>query len=101
MIGTAGPDEKAAHLKALGFDEAIKYKTTPDIAKALAAPNGVDCYFGNVGGAITNAVFDRLNTHARITICGQISTYNATETPTGPRPAGKLLKRAPSCKPSS
>ena len=94
VIGTAGSDEKVAHLKALGFDEAINYKTTPDIAKALAAaaPNGVDCYFDNVGGAITDAVYDLLNKHARIALCGQISTYNATETPTGPRPEGKLLK---------
>jgi leukotriene B4 12-hydroxydehydrogenase/15-oxo-prostaglandin 13-reductase len=94
VVGTAGSDEKVAHLKALGFDEAINYKTTPDIAQALAAaaPDGVDCYFDNVGGAITDAVYDLLNKHARIALCGQISTYNATEAPTGPRPEGKLLK---------
>ncbi|UOG76466.1 NADP-dependent oxidoreductase [Hymenobacter tibetensis] len=94
VIGTAGSDEKVAYLKELGFDEAINYKTTPDIAQALAAaaPNGIDCYFDNVGGAITDAVYDQLNTHARIALCGQISTYNATEAPVGPRPEGKLLK---------
>ncbi|MGI4762234.1 MAG: NADP-dependent oxidoreductase [Janthinobacterium lividum] len=94
VVGTAGSDEKVAHLKALGFDEAINYKTTPDIVQALAAaaPQGVDCYFDNVGGAITDAVYDLLNKHARIALCGQISTYNATEAPTGPRPEGKLLK---------
>ena len=72
----------------------INYKTTPDITKALAAaaPNGVDYYFDNVGGAITDTVYDLLNKHARITLCGQISTYNATEMPTDPRPEGKLLK---------
>ncbi|WP_022823861.1 NADP-dependent oxidoreductase [Hymenobacter norwichensis] len=94
VIGTAGSDEKVAYLKELGFDEAINYKTTPDIAQALAAaaPNGIDCYFDNVGGAITDAVYDQLNKHARIALCGQISTYNATEAPVGPRPEGKLLK---------
>jgi leukotriene B4 12-hydroxydehydrogenase/15-oxo-prostaglandin 13-reductase len=94
VIGTAGSDEKVAYLKELGFDEAINYKTTPDIAEALAAaaPNGIDCYFDNVGGAITDAVYDQLNKHARIALCGQISTYNATEAPVGPRPEGKLLK---------
>jgi len=94
VVGTAGSDEKVAHLKTLGFDEAINYKTTPDIAQALAAaaPNGVDCYFDNVGGAITDAVYDLLNKHARIALCGQISTYNATEAPVGLRPEGKLLK---------
>jgi leukotriene B4 12-hydroxydehydrogenase/15-oxo-prostaglandin 13-reductase len=94
VVGTAGSDEKVAHLKALGFDEAINYKTTPDIAQALAAaaPDGVDCYFDNVGGAITDAVYGLLNKHARIALCGQISTYNATEAPVGPRPEWQLLK---------
>jgi len=94
VIGTAGSDEKVAYLKELGFDEAINYKTTPDIAQAIAdaTPNGIDCYFDNVGGAITDAVYDQLNKHARIALCGQISTYNATEAPVGPRPEGKLLK---------
>lgn len=93
VIGTAGSDEKVAYLKELGFDEAINYKTA-DVPAALAAaaPNGVDCYFDNVGGPITDAVYDLLNKHARIALCGQISTYNATEVPTGPRPEGKLLK---------
>ncbi|TGE25223.1 NADP-dependent oxidoreductase [Hymenobacter aquaticus] len=94
VIGTAGSDEKVAYLRQLGFDEAINYKTTPDIAQALAAaaPAGVDCYFDNVGGAITDAVYDLLNKHARIALCGQISSYNDTETPVGPRPETKLLK---------
>lgn len=94
VVGTAGSEEKVAHLKALGFDEAINYKTAPNLAQALAAaaPQGVDCYFDNVGGAITDAVYDQLNKHARIALCGQISTYNATEAPVGPRPEGKLLE---------
>ncbi|PJJ59465.1 NADP-dependent oxidoreductase [Hymenobacter chitinivorans] len=94
VIGTAGSAEKVAYLKQLGFDEAINYKTTPDMAQALAAaaPGGVDCYFDNVGGAITDAVYDLLNKHARIALCGQIASYNDTETPVGPRPETKLLK---------
>ncbi|RYG72383.1 NADP-dependent oxidoreductase [bacterium] len=94
VIGTAGSDEKVAYLKEIGFDEAINYKTTPDIAKALAdlVPDGIDCYYDNVGGAITDAVYDHLNKHARIALCGQISIYNSTTVPTGPRPEGKLLK---------
>lgn len=86
VIGMADPGEKAAHLQALGFDEAIKYKTAPDIAQALATPevDGVDCYSGNVGGAIIDAVYDPLDKHARAAIYGPISTCNTTETPTGP-----------------
>ncbi|QNH61139.1 NADP-dependent oxidoreductase [Hymenobacter sediminicola] len=93
VIGTAGSDEKVAYLKEVGFDEAINYKTANiPAALAAAAPNGVDCYFDNVGGAITDAVYDLLNKHARIALCGQISSYNDAEAPVGPRPEGKLLK---------
>ncbi|WP_217701012.1 NADP-dependent oxidoreductase [Hymenobacter sp. CRA2] len=94
VVGTAGSAEKVAYLKdELGFDEAINYKTD-DVAAALAqaCPDGVDCYFDNVGGAVTDAVYDLLNKHARIALCGQISSYNATEAPVGPRPEPKLLK---------
>jgi NADPH-dependent curcumin reductase CurA len=93
VVGTAGSDEKVDYLKALGFDEAINYKTTPNMAQALAAavPNGVDCYFDNVGGTITDAVYSLLNKHARIALCGQISSYNDIEAPIGPRPETKLL----------
>ena len=94
VVGTAGSAAKVAYLTAtLGFDAAINYKTTPDLPQALgtACPQGIDCYFDNVGGPISDAVYARLNHGARIAICGQISLYNATETPTGPRPEGRLL----------
>ena len=62
-------------------------RATDDYGAALdeAAPDGVDAYFDNVGGPITDAVFTRLNLDARVAVCGQISLYNATERPMGPR----------------
>ncbi|MDH3682771.1 MAG: zinc-binding dehydrogenase, partial [Acidimicrobiia bacterium] len=38
-------------------------------------PDGIDVYFDNVGGETLDAVLARLNPHARIAVCGQISTY--------------------------
>lgn len=84
VIGIAGTDEKIDMLKSsFGFDAGINYNTTTDINAAIkkAAPNGVDIYFDNVGGAISDAVLFNINRFARIIICGAISVYNETETP--------------------
>ncbi|WP_405382263.1 NADP-dependent oxidoreductase [Maribacter sp. LLG6340-A2] len=84
VIGIAGTDEKIEMLKSeFGFDHGINYKTTEDMKAAIeeAAPNGVDIYFDNVGGPISDAVLFNINQFARIIICGAISVYNKTETP--------------------
>ena len=97
VVGIAGSDEKVKLVKEqFGFDQAINYKTTPDMEKAiaLACPNGVDIYFDNVGGAISDAVISNINFHARIPLCGQISLYNSLEIPTGPRIQPMLLTRS-------
>ena len=97
VVGMAGSDEKIKLLKEeFGFDDAINYKTTPDIKKAIsvACPKGVDIYFDNVGGEISDAVISNINFHARIPLCGQISLYNSTETPMGPRLQPMLLTRS-------
>lgn len=95
VVGTAGSDEKTAWLTdELGFDAAINYKTTDDLSEAMAeaCPDGIDVYFDNVGGPITDAVWPLLNVRSRIAVCGQIALYNATEVPTGPRKLGKLIE---------
>lgn len=79
VVGIAGSDEKAQLLKTkFGFDEVINYKTAISLPDAVAAacPNGVDCYFDNVGGDITDAVVANINFNARIALCGQIALYN-------------------------
>jgi len=94
VVGFAGSDEKVDWLTDdLGFDAAINYKTTDDYSAALAeaAPDGVDVYFDNVGGPITDAVFPQLNLDARVAVCGQIAHYNAETVPTGPRKLPQII----------
>jgi hypothetical protein len=92
----AGSDEKIAWLTGeLGFDGAFNYKTTQDYAAKLKelCPKGIDCYFDNVGGGVTDAVLPLLNVRARISVCGQISQYNATKPELGVRPYVYLLSK--------
>ena len=87
-IGIAGADDKIRYLTdELGFDGAFNYKTVSDYYEKLRelCPSGIDVYFDNVGGAITDAVFKLINTRARISICGQISQYNLEKPEMGPR----------------
>lgn len=88
VVGIAGGDDKLAYIqRELGFDATINYKTTNDMTAAVrsACPNGVDVYFDNVGGPVTDAVFNNLAFKARIVICGQISQYNLDKPDLGPR----------------
>jgi NADPH-dependent curcumin reductase len=91
-VGIAGGTAKCAFVKdTLGFDHCIDYKAEKDLAAAVkaACPAGVDVYFDNVGGPVSDAVFTNLNFWARVALCGSISQYNTTEP--GPRLLGTFV----------
>jgi NADPH-dependent curcumin reductase CurA len=95
-IGIAGTNEKVRFLvEQLGFDSAFNYRENTDYSATLKelCPNGIDVYFDNVGGAITDAVMFRLASHARVAVCGQISQYNSVAPGTGPRWLSQLVIR--------
>ncbi len=98
VVGIAGSDYKIDYItNELGFDAAFNYKTVSDYSEKLKeiCPDGIDVYFDNVGGAITDAVFLNLNVKGRIAICGQISQYNLEKPEFGPRLLWQLIvKRA-------
>lgn len=80
-VGIAGGPEKCAFGRdVLGFDVMIDHKS-PDFAERLAksCPEGIDVYYENVGGAVWDAVFPLLNSHARIPVCGLIAQYNGVK----------------------
>ena len=93
-VGIAGSEAKVRYLlDEAGFDAAFDYKTTKDYRGRLKelCPSGIDVYFDNVGGAITDAALQLLNTRGRIAVCGQISQYNLERPEPGPRPFPMLL----------
>ncbi|KAJ8927849.1 hypothetical protein NQ314_019651 [Rhamnusium bicolor] len=83
VIGVVGSDEKGKWLvQDLGFDSAINYKTDNIRQKIKEyAPNGIDCYFDNVGGEISSIILLYMNLFGRISVCGAISGYNEKQLP--------------------
>lgn len=93
---TGGPDKVALCKDAFGYDAAIDYKAG-NVADALkaACPRGVDVYFDNTAGAISDAVMSQLAVGARIVICGTASVASWDPPPLGPRVERHMLvKRA-------
>ena len=93
VIGIAGGPEKVNYLtETLGLDAGVDYKKD-DFAEKLAeaVPDGIDVYFENVGGPVSDKVFNHLNTFARVPVCGTISSYNSNDD-NGPRVQQKLVK---------
>src|SRR5262249_10153729 len=87
-VGLAGSDAKVSYIiQDLGYDAAINYRTVPDLDASLrgACPTGIDVYFDNVGGRITEAVSRHVNMFARFVICGLMSQYNLAEPEVAPR----------------
>ena len=95
-VGIAGSDEKIRFVtEELGFDAAFNYRETEDYLGKVQelCPDGVDVYFDNVGGPITDAVMQAINVRARVCVCGQISQYNVTSMQMGPRWLWKLIEK--------
>jgi NADPH-dependent curcumin reductase CurA len=99
VVGIAGTDEKVKMLKTkFGFDQAINYNTIQNMKKAIAeaCPEGVDIYFDNVGGEISEAVLFNINKFSRTVNCGAISVYNETELPKSISVQSFLIKKSSS-----
>lgn len=95
VVGIAGSQTKCEWLtRQLGFDAAIDYKSE-DVGDALDrhCPDGIDLNFENVGGAIMDAVFNRMNTFGRMALCGMISAYEQDGPVVGPTDFSRILMK--------
>ena len=96
-VGIAGGPEKARICRdEFRYDTAIDYKADNlDLALAETCPEGIDVYYDNTAGTISDAVLKHLRVGARIVICGTASIANWEPIPEGPRVERHLLvKRA-------
>ncbi len=96
-VGVAGGADKVTQcVGAFGYDLALDYKADGlDQAIADACPDGVNVYFDNTAGRISDLVYPHLALNARVVICGTASIPTWTPWPQGPRVERHLLvKRA-------
>ncbi len=94
VVGVAGSDAEVSWLRdELGLDAVLNYRAAVDLEAALddLCPVGVDVYFDNVGGVISDAVICRINRRGRIVVCGQISQDNLEAPELGPRWLSRLM----------
>jgi len=94
-VGITGGDAKVALCTgAYGYDAAVDYKADGlDAALGAACPEGIDVYFDNTGGAISDTVLGRLNIGGRIVVCGTAATASWDPPPVGPRIERQILVR--------
>jgi len=80
-VGIAGGPEKCDYaVRELGFDACVDYKAGKLHQDLKAAcPKGIDVDFENVGGGVLDTVLRQMNLFGRVTVCGLIAEYNATE----------------------
>lgn len=96
-IGITGTSEKATTcIDVYGYDAAIVYHAE-DVGARIKelCPNGVNIYFDNTAGAISDAVLPHLAVKGRVVVCGTASISQWDDWPVGPRVERHLLvKRA-------
>lgn len=90
---TGGPTKVRQSINEFGYDHAIDYKNSNDISQEIRdhCPNGVNVYFDNTCGSISDAVFENLALGARITVCGTSSLQEWAPLPIGPRIHRQLM----------
>lgn len=94
-IGLTGSDAKVLRCQErFGYDVALNYRTS-DLGAALraAAPDGIDVFFDNAGGAILDQVLRQMAIGGRVVQCGTVSVPQWTPAPTGMRNEREVLTR--------
>jgi NADPH-dependent curcumin reductase CurA len=91
VVGIASGPQKCAQLAELGVAATIDRRASHDLAAAVraAAPDGIDVFFDNVGGATLECVLPLMREQGRVVICGMIGDYNDQDHPYPCAPSGR------------
>ena len=95
-VGIAGGAQKCARLVSeLRYDAAVDHRLGPELDAALtrACPRGIDVYFDNVGGPLLEIVLARINSGARILLCGAVASYGEERPLPGPANLFQLVTK--------
>lgn len=96
VLGSAGSGAKAKWLtEIVGIDAAVDYKSE-DVVEFLRreAPDGIDCYFDNVGGTMLEAALVAVKPYGRIGLCGAMSQYASGDYRSGPRDFFAIVEKS-------
>jgi NADPH-dependent curcumin reductase len=95
-VGIAGgPTKVKMCLDEFGYDAAFDYRSPSfddDLARSCA--RGIDVYFDNTAGRISDVVLRQLAKRARVVICGTASVASWNPWPQGPRVERHLLNKS-------
>lgn len=96
VLGTCSSPGKASWLLGeAGIDAIVDYKKEP-IEEFLQreAPDGIDCYFDNVGGAMLECLLRTMKPYGRIGLCGAISQYETKDYRRGPADFFSVIEKS-------
>lgn len=96
VLGTCSSPEKASWLlQEAGIDAVSDYRReTTEAFLTREAPDGVDCYFDNVGGPILECLLGKMKPYGRIALCGAISQYEGGDYRRGPAEFFSVIEKS-------
>jgi hypothetical protein len=95
VVGLTGSDDKAQRcVSEFGYQSAWNYRKGLARSQLQAlCPRGVDVYFDNTSGEISDAVWPLLNARARVVQCGTAAIASWDPPPQGPRHDREILTK--------
>src|SRR3546814_9620624 len=91
---TSSATKQRLCIEQFGYEAAIDYRSEDvDVRLAELCPDGIDIYYDNTAGAISDAVMRHLALRARVIVCGTAAIQNWVDWPIGPRIERHLLVR--------